>query len=151
VNGVNVSEIKLIKGGVSIDDRGEVAFINEFKFENIKRFYSVENHNSGFIRAWHGHKMEAKYVSVISGAALVGAVKVDDWLNPSPHAQVSRYVLSSKQPSILYIPPGYANGFMSLTGDAKLIFYSTSTLEDSLGDDYRFDSRFWDIWNVAER
>ena len=146
-----MSEIKLIKGGVSVDDRGEVTFINEFKFENIKRFYSVENHKSGFIRAWHGHKMEAKYVSVISGAALVGAVKVDDWLNPNPHAQVSRYVLSSKQPSVLYIPAGYANGFMSLTGDAKLIFYSTSTLEDSLGDDYRFDSRYWDIWNVAER
>lgn len=146
-----MSEVRLIKGGVSIDDRGEVAFINEFKFENVKRFYIVENHQSGFIRAWHGHKIEAKYVSVISGAALIGAVKVNDWSNPSPNAEISRHILSAKQPSILYIPPGYANGFMSLTDDAKLIFYSTSTLEDSLSDDYRFDSRLWDIWSVVER
>lgn len=146
-----MNEVRLIKGGVSIDDRGEVAFINEFKFENVKRFYIVENHQSGFIRAWHGHKIEAKYVSVISGAALIGAVKVNDWSSPSPKAEIFRHILSAKQPSILYIPPGYANGFMSLTGDAKLIFYSTSTLEDSLSDDYRFDSRLWDIWSVLER
>lgn len=144
-------ELSLIKGGVSIDDRGEVTFINEFKFENVKRFYTVANHRSGFIRAWHGHKIEGKYVSVISGAALIGAVKVNDWVNPSPKAEISRHILSVKQPEILYIPPGYANGFMSLTDDAKLIFYSTSTLEDSLGDDYRFDSRLWDIWSVEER
>jgi dTDP-4-dehydrorhamnose 3,5-epimerase-like enzyme len=146
-----VRELSLIKGGVSIDDRGEVTFINEFKFENVKRFYTVANHRSGFIRAWHGHKIEGKYVSVISGAALIGAVKVNDWVNPSPKAEISRHILSVKQPEILYIPPGYANGFMSLTDDAKLIFYSTSTLEDSLGDDYRFDSRLWDIWSVEER
>ncbi len=146
-----MDEIKLIKGGISIDDRGEVAFVNEFNFINVKRFYCVENHRLGFIRAWHGHKKEAKYVSVVSGAALIGAVRVDDWENPNLQADVSKFILSSKQPSVLYIPPGYANGFMSLTEGAKLIFYSTSTLEESVGDDYRFDSRFWDIWGVIER
>ena len=144
-------EITLIKGGISVDDRGEVLYINDFLFEGIKRFYVVSNHKVGFIRAWHGHKLEAKYVSVLSGAALIGAVKVDNWESPSSHAQVSKFVLSSKQPSVLYIPPGYANGFMSLTVDAKLIFYSTSSLDNSLGDDYRFDSKLWNIWNVAER
>jgi dTDP-4-dehydrorhamnose 3,5-epimerase len=40
---------------------------------------------------------------------------------------------------------------MSLTEDAKLMFFSTSTLEESMGDDIRFDSRYWDIWNTVER
>jgi hypothetical protein len=40
---------------------------------------------------------------------------------------------------------------MTLTGDAKLIFFSTSTLEESLGDDVRFPARYWDPWHVDER
>ena len=144
-------ELSLIYGNSSIDDRGCVSFINDFNFEGVKRFYSVKNHRSGFVRAWHGHKNEAKYVTVVEGAALIGAVKIDDWDKPSPSLNVSKFILSSDKPSILFIPPSYANGFMSLTENTKLIFYSTSTLADSMGDDYRFNSRFWDIWSVEER
>ena len=68
-----------------------------------------------------------------------------------PHLDVERYVISEKKPQVVYIPPGYANGFMSLTKDLKLVFYSTSTLEESSGDDIRYDARYWDIWDVVER
>ena len=51
----------------------------------------------------------------------------------------------------MYIPPGYANGFMSLTADAHLVFFSTSSVQDSLTDDVRYDARRWDIWTVDER
>jgi dTDP-4-dehydrorhamnose 3,5-epimerase len=40
---------------------------------------------------------------------------------------------------------------MSLTGDAKLMFFSTSTVEESREDDVRFDARYWDAWSVEER
>jgi dTDP-4-dehydrorhamnose 3,5-epimerase len=60
-------------------------------------------------------------------------------------------VLAAKKPSVLFIPAGYANGFMSLTADAQLMFFSTSTLEESKGDDIRYDARHWDIWKVEER
>jgi dTDP-4-dehydrorhamnose 3,5-epimerase len=111
----------------------------------------VKNHRSGFVRAWHAHQREAKYVAVSEGAALVGAVKIDDWQNPSKDLPVSRFVLSARKPRVLFIPAGYANGFMSLTEDARLIFFSTSTLKDSMGDDIRYDARYWDIWHVEER
>lgn len=142
---------QMVAGGLAVDDRGELGFVNDFRFENVKRFYTVANHRRGFVRAWHCHKREAKYVTAVTGAAVVGAVAVDDWERPSPELAVQRFVLSSHQPAVLYIPPGFANGFMSLTEDAKLMFFSTSTLEESLGDDIRFDSRYWDIWNVEER
>ena len=105
----------------------------------------------GFIRAWHAHKKEAKYVMVVSGAALVGAVQIDDWDNPSRDAQVHRHVLSARAPSVLFIPAGYANGFMSLAEDTKILFFSTRTLEESLGDDIRYDARYWNPWTVEER
>ena len=144
-------EPQLIHGGVAVDDRGEVSFANDFSFAGIKRFYMVSNHSSGFVRAWHGHKKEGKYVLAVSGAALVGAVKVDNWDQPSPDSEVSKFVISAKKPALLHIPPGYANGFMSLSSDCKLMFYSTATLDESRNDDWRYDSRLWDIWNVEER
>ena len=48
-------------------------------------------------------------------------------------------------------PAGFANGFMSLTEGAKIVFFSTSTLQESLGDDIRFPARTWDPWTIEER
>lgn len=142
---------KLLSGNLVVDDRGEVGFVNDFAFDGVKRFYTVTNHRRGFIRAWHGHRSEAKYVTAVHGAAIVAAVAVADWDNPSRSLPVLRYVLSAKKPAVLYIPPGYANGFLSLTEDTKLMFFSTASLEESAQDDIRFDARYWDAWNVEER
>ena len=88
---------------------------------------------------------------VVLGAAVVAAVRIDDWQAPSKDQLVHRYVLSSEQPAILHIPAGYANGFMTLSENTKLLFFSTASLEDSRQDDIRFDARYWDPWGVAER
>jgi dTDP-4-dehydrorhamnose 3,5-epimerase len=144
-------EPRLMTGDLAVDDRGEVGFVNDFDFSGVKRFYTVRNHHRGFVRAWHGHRREAKYVTVVSGAALVAAVAVDDWERPSRDLKVSRFVLSAAKPRVLFIPAGHANGFMSLTDDARLMFFSTSTLADSHGDDIRFDARYWDAWTIEER
>ena len=150
----------LISGGVAVDDRGSLRFINDFDFSGVKRFYQVNNHRQGFIRAWHGHKKEGKYVYVVKGSALVGAVEMEvrehiegvahDGLI-SPEGEVFKCVLSSQAPKVLWIPPGYANGFMSLTEDTIIQFFSTSTLEESLGDDVRFPYNKWNIWDVDYR
>lgn len=141
----------LLQGAISIDDRGEVGFVNDFNFAAVKRFYTIKNHRQGFVRAWHAHRRESKYVTVLEGAALVGAVAIDDWENPSKQAEVSRFIMSSQKPAVLFIPAGYANGFMSLTDNARLVFFSTSTIAESQGDDIRYDARYWDIWQVVER
>jgi len=146
-----MSDVRLIKGGLAADDRGEVAFVNDFDFAGVKRFYLVSNHRQGFVRAWHAHRHEGKYVLVVRGAALVCGVKVDDWERPSRDLPVARHVLSERLPAVLYLPPGHANGFMSLAAETKIMFLSTSTLAESLGDDVRWDARYWDPWHVEER
>jgi dTDP-4-dehydrorhamnose 3,5-epimerase len=142
---------RLIEGALVVDDRGSVSFVNDFDFQEVKRFYLVTNHRAGFVRAWHAHRREAKCVTVTRGAAVIGAVRIDDWESPSRDAEVHRHVLSAQKPAVFYIPAGYANGFMSLTEDATLMFFSTSTVEESRGDDIRYDSRRWDIWDIVER
>jgi dTDP-4-dehydrorhamnose 3,5-epimerase-like enzyme len=141
----------LLEGGLAVDDRGSVSFVNDFGFDGVKRFYMVANHRQGFVRAWHAHRREAKYVMVVVGAAIVAAVRIDDWQQPSRDAEVHRYVMSSARPSVLYIPAGFANGFMSLTADARLMYFSTSTIDESRGDDVRYDAHYWDPWTVEER
>jgi len=146
-----ILEPVLIEGNVSIDDRGEVAFVNDFDMSQVKRFYTVTNHKSGFIRAWHAHKKESKYVTVVNGAAIVAAVQIDDWEKPSKESHVYRYVLSAIKPAVLSIPAGFANGFMTLKEGTKLMFFSTASLEESQGDDIRFDAYYWNPWKIVER
>ncbi len=146
-----MEKLEFLPGGLAVDDRGSLKFINDFSLAGYKRFYVVENHKQGFIRAWHGHKHEAKAVVCLQGSAIVAGVKVDDWENPSPELPVERFVLTSAKPGALLIPAGYANGFMSLTADTILMFFSSSTLAESAADDIRFESRFWDPWKIEER
>jgi len=145
------TNLNIIKGNIAIDDRGSVKYVNDFDFKNVKRFYQIQNHRQGYIRAWHGHLKEGKYVYVIKGTALIGAVyfsmSYSDELAQNVQSQTDpkKFVLSSDSPSILYIPPGYANGFKTLTDNCIIQFFSTSTLEESKNDDIRFP---WDKWNI---
>ena len=139
-----MDEVTLIKGGIAVDDRGNLRFANDFHFENVKRFYEVENYRRGFIRAWHGHEKEGKYVWVACGSALVGAVPLD--AQKGDISKVKKFVLSDKAPGILWIPSGHYNGFMSLEENTRIIFFSTASMEETKGDDIRLEYDAWDIW-----
>ena len=140
-----------IEGGISVDDRGELLFCNDFDMDGIRRFYQVSNHSSNFIRAWHAHKYEAKYVYVITGAALLAAVKIDNWNEPSKDLEMERFVLSEKKPGLLFIPAGYAHGYKTLVADTKIMFFSTVRLDKSIDDDYRYEAYYWNPWEIEER
>lgn len=140
------SKTQVLNGGVFTDDRGRIRFVNDFNFNNVKRFYQVENHRQGYIRAWHGHVNEGKYVYIVKGSALVGAIPMND-----KNAQPEKFIISEHNPKVLWIPPNYANGFKNLEEDTRIIFFSTSTLEESKGDDIRFPYDQWNIWEEDYR
>lgn len=146
-------KIQVYEGGVAVDDRGMVSFVNGFRFEGVKRFYQVENFSRDTVRAFHGHLKEAKYVYPVSGTLLLAAVKMDDTEKPSRQNEVHRFVLSARKPKIVFIPAGYANGFKALEDGSSVIFFSTSSLEESQGDDYRFPYDYWgkEIWETENR
>ena len=136
----------LINGGLSVDDRGVVKFVNDFKFENIKRFYHVSNHSKGFIRAWHGHTKSELYVYVAKGTIMMATMQIVDEFCTS---DLTKWILSDMKPQILHIPVNHYNGFKTLTDDCQILFYSTIALEDMQGDDVRkeydycIDENFW--------
>lgn len=136
---------KLLIGNTFVDDRGPLRFVNDFNFEGVKRFYQVENHERGFIRAWHGHRKEGKYVYVARGSAWIGVVDMED------EKQAERYILSDKSPKVLFIPPGKYNGFQTLEEGTILLFFSTSTTEESRGDDIRHPYEKFPLFNKEYR
>ena len=137
---------ELFKGGISIDKRGSVSYNNNLLFrKKIKRFYLVQNFKKNFVRAWHGHKIEAKYILCIQGKAKVSAVKINNFKNPSKKIKPDHFILDGKLPSVVYVPPGYANGSKSISKDMKLLIFSSTDLKQSLKDDYRFPEKYWKV------
>jgi len=129
-----------VQGGVNVDDRGAVRFVNSFDMAAVRRFYQVENHAPGFVRAWHGHRHEAKYAYVVRGTARIATMPMSKYGQneyENIYDGLQSFVLSDKNPQVLVIPPGHWNGVQTLEADTVVMFFSTKTLLESKGDDYR--------------
>lgn len=138
---------RLIEGGLHVDVRGSVAFVNDFDFEGVDRFYVVRSHRSHEPRGWVGHRREQKRFFVVQGTSLIAVVRPDEWQSPASGLPVERFTLSAAKPQILCVPPGYATGSINLTADALLLVFSSGKIEDAQADDYRFPI---DTWSIVE-
>jgi dTDP-4-dehydrorhamnose 3,5-epimerase-like enzyme len=136
----------IILGENHIDERGIISFINTFRMDEIKRFYIISPKNTDIVRAWQAHTKEEKWFHVLNGCFLVVLVEIDDWNAPSDDIPHQEFVLHANKNQVLHIPSGYANGFIALEKDAKLLVFSNSSLEESAHDDFRFDSKKWYDW-----
>ncbi len=135
----------LIEGGLHVDARGSVAFVNDFDFEGVGRFYMIRAHRPHEPRGWVGHRSERKWFFGVQGTSLVSVVRPDSWSAPTGELPVERFVLSAARPQVLCVPPGYATGSTSLTGDAVLLIFSSGRIEEAKVDDYRFPLDTWPV------
>lgn len=134
------------EGKIFIDDRG--AFAPFIDGENIplKRIYYVVNPSRGIVRGFHFHEKEWKYFTIIQGSAKFIA------LNPDNSEEKFTFASSSRKPNIVIIPPGYANGWISLEDNTILLCASTATTQESIEDDKRYDPYTWgDVWTTKPR
>lgn len=156
-------EPKLIDGGSAIDDRGKLRFfMKDIPWSKIKRFYTVKNWKNQFVRCWHGHQFESKWVFVVKGSVMFKLTPLETMItitdgavieNPVKEGKIYSFVLDENSNKMLYIPPGYFNGFKTLTPDAEVQFFSDKTTDESKDDDYRMDINKFkpEIWDIKER
>jgi dTDP-4-dehydrorhamnose 3,5-epimerase-like enzyme len=137
---------EIIQGGIFADERGVISFVNDFQFQNVKRFYTIGHSDTQVTRAWQAHQKEEKWFYVLVGDFLIAWVKIEDWYQPSADLKAEHHVLSSANSEILHLPGGYANGFRALTPNSKMIVFSNFTVEESSADNYRFDKELWFNW-----
>ncbi|APF20147.1 hypothetical protein Calab_0565 [Caldithrix abyssi DSM 13497] len=135
----------IIKGGVHIDKRGTLKFVNDFSLEHIKRFYIIHC-NKRIIRAWQGHKKEFKYFYPIKGEFKIYTVKIDEWLDPSENLEAEEFILTEKNNEVLVVPAGYANGIFAMQNDSILLVFSNLNIEEAKNDLFRFDQNLWVDW-----
>jgi len=141
--------LEILQGGVATDDRGALSYLNVVPLANFVRMYLVENFTTDTVRAFHGHKIEEKAALVVAGSAIIVVAKMELDILGSPE----RYVLSARNPRLLRIPAGYANGFRALEPGTKILFFSSTTIEQAKTDDYRYpyDQLGKEIWGVENR
>ena len=139
----------IIQGGIYDDNRGRLSYVNEFNFDDVKRFYTISNKSKDVVRAWQGHKIENKYLHVTSGSFVICIVKIDNWKNPAKDLPVEKFILSASKSQILNISAGYATGIKALDENSKLMVFSSNTTEDSSHDEYRFDADMWVNWGES--
>lgn len=141
-----MSSIKLIQGGISIDERGQIAHANDLDMTEVQRFYVIQNASTNVIRAWHAHQHEKKWFYCLKGSFTMAFVKVDNWENPSTDLVPEVYRLSDKNSQVLCIPEGYANGVKANEEGSILLVFSSKILKEALKDSWRYDKDMWMEW-----
>ncbi|WP_316632850.1 WxcM-like domain-containing protein [uncultured Flavobacterium sp.] len=136
---------KIIQGGSFSDHRGSISFVNDFSFKDIERFYIISNSDENPIRAWQGHKLDAKNFYCLSGSFKIHYVKIDDWENPSKDLTIETVWVSDLDSKVVHIPGGYANAIEALETNSKLISFSTLPLTKVSDDDVRYPSDYWEV------
>lgn len=128
----NLPEVLIIEPRVFGDDRG--FFFESF---NAKKFATLSGIDAPFVQDNHSlsaknvlrglhyqiHQAQGKLVRVVSGEVFDVAV---DIRKSSPHfGRWSGTLLSAKNKRQLWIPPGFAHGFMVLSDSAEFLYKTT--------------------------
>lgn len=162
----NLPEPVLLKIQSISDDRGLlIPFTDDIDDALFKRCYRVENYGRGIIRGLHYHMKEIKIFTIVSGAGKFVTLelptalakendyqKIKDFCLKNPN-HIKTFILSSRHHGVLFIPAGFANGWISLEDHTILVALSNLRYEDAKDDDIRIDPLVIgeDYWRVIPR
>lgn len=143
-----IADILLLEPKVYYDERGYfMESFNEREFEALQKVKFVQDNESmskkGVLRGLHFQRpphAQAKLVRVICGS--VFDVAVDLRLSSPTYGNYFGHVLSDKNKLQLYIPAGFAHGFLSLE-DNTIVNYKCS-------DYYYKDAEDSILWNDVQ-
>ena len=129
---------RIIKGNSFSDSRGTLTYNNSFDASEIKRIYTLTNHEVIFKRGWQGHKIEQRWFSAISGSFQIKTAAIDNWEQPLKELEILSFNVYSKNLDVLHIPSGYITLITALEEDSKLLAMSDHFLGE-VNDECRYD------------
>lgn len=142
-----MSDIRIIEGEIFRDHRGQISSLNAFNFNGVQRAYIIHHPDVSIVRGWHAHQHERKWFYCLKGKFSVALVKVDNWDSPSFDLPPEIFHLSEDDSRLVCVPAGYANCLKAHQKDSMMLVLSDKTLEEALGDSWRYDSSMWVDWN----
>ena len=141
-----IADLILIEPVIFADDRG--FFLESYKYsdfvsQEICETFVQDNHSQSqrhVLRGLHYQlppKAQGKLVRVVKGAAW--DVAVDIRRNSSTFLQWRAVELDDRNQRMLYIPPGFAHGFLALSDEVHLLYKCTSEYDRQLDSGIRYD------------
>ena len=150
---LKIPDVKLIEPDVHEDERGFFyESFNQQKFneaigENIT--FVQDNHSKsskGVLRGLHYQEApfaQGKLVRVVAGE--VFDVAVDIRKDSQTYGQWVSEILSAENKKQLWIPVGFAHGFLTLSNDTELLYKTTSFYNQKSEKTIRYDSDLFKI------
>lgn len=120
------------------DERGRVMEILRSDDEIFKKFGQVYFTTAypGAVKAWHYHKKQTDYFTVISGMAKL--VLYDPRKGSSTKGQVNEFFLGIHNPVLVQIPPNIYHGFKCISEtEAIMLNCPTEPYNPKNPDEYR--------------
>ena len=138
--------MNIIKGGISLDNRGQIRYVNEFDMSSIKRFYIIQNSDTELIRGWRAHRIEDRWFYVISGRFEINIVQIDNWDQPSVDLSIHKYNLSAEKLQLVHLPAGYGTAIRALEKNSELLVFANYSLEHASLDNYTWPLDYFDAF-----
>lgn len=147
---IDVVKIDLV---AYVDDRGyliEIIRATDPHFTKFGQVYLVGNFAKGTIRAFHKHKVLWDWFFISHGAAKF--VLVDDRKDSPTYKEQEIFVIGSRNPSLIIVPPGVYHGWMSLEDDTQMVSTASEVYNRENPDEVRISpDSFGDVWAVKGR
>ena len=135
--------MNIIKGGISLDNRGQIRYVNEFDMSSIKRFYIIQNSDTELIRGWRAHRIEDRWFYVISGSFEINIVEIDNWDQPSVDLSILKYNISAEELQLIHLPAGFGTAIRALEKNSELLVFANYGLEHASSDNYTWPSDYF--------
>ena len=153
VTPLKIPDVKLIEPDVFEDERGFFyESFNQQKFNDemgANIIFVQDNHSKsskGVLRGLHYQEApfaQGKLVRVVTGR--VFDVVVDIRKDSSTYGQWVSEILSADNFKQLWIPVGFAHGFLTLSDEAELLYKTTNFYNQGSEKTIRFDSNLFNI------
>ena len=135
IQGVETKNLRLVP-----DERGwlmEILRSDEPLFRQFGQVY-VTTCYPGVVKAWHYHKIQTDYITVVKGMAKV--VLFDGREDSPTHGEVNEFFVGEKNPLLLKVPPLVWHGFKAVGGtETMLLNCPTEPYDYRTPDEYRED------------
>jgi dTDP-4-dehydrorhamnose 3,5-epimerase len=152
---LELEEVKLLHHNNIIDNRG--SFMKIFNFDIFEKNNIANNYKEHFfsfskknvLRGMHFQNPPEDYhklVTVVNGE--IKDVVMDLRTTSKTYGKCISVILSSSNNTSIYIPPGFAHGFLSLKSNTILSYLQSSCYNKGLDAGIRYDTINFD-WGIS--
>ena len=148
----NFKDLFLIKNRSFKDNRG---YFKELIRENVINkkfpFLVMSFSKKNVIRGLHVQttNSQGKFISVLKGK--IFDVAIDLRKNSKTFGRVYKYILSEKNNTSIYVPPGFAHGFQALENENYIVYSCTKYRNKKSETTIKFDDKELNIkWPIKK-